>query len=94
MMTKLEQDGAIRIDRRQAHGEGDRADLRRHTAGGVAVRPDEVRQEEPEHGSGAHERDRAGEQVAAKAGGSDIVKAVPGGYLLGDRALYLDASTR
>ena len=54
--------------------------------------PQTLHRQEPEHRAGARQRDRARRQVDADGRRRrDIVKAVPESYLLGDRAVYIDA---
>ena len=52
---------------------------------------DRLRRQEPGHRAGADQRDRARRQVDPGRRPGDIIKAVPETYLLGDRAVYIDA---
>ena len=51
----------------------------------------EFPRQEPADGAGARQRDRPRRQVDPGRGPGQIIKAVPESYLLGDRAVYIDA---
>ena len=60
-------------------------------AGSLPVRAAGLHRQEPGHRAGAGQRHRARRQVDPGGRPGEIIKAVPENYLLGDRAVYIDA---
>ena len=77
---------------RHAHRRRGRQGLRRADAGRLPVRAAALHRQEPGHRAGAGQRDRARRQVdPGRRARPTSIKTVPESYLLGDRAVYIDA---